>query len=85
MYLNASKKVEPQSVYEKTYSLGQVENSESSEFCFRLNLFCLFDFDLKPKIENSEEENSGKKFRTFRGFRVFDLPLFIIFHQVSQI
>ena len=64
---------------------GQVENSESSEsseFCFWLFLFRPFDFDLIPKIENSEEENSEKK---FRGFRVFDLPLFRIFNQVSQI
>ena len=64
---------------------GQAENSESSEFCFRLFLFRLFDFDLILKIENSEEENLGEKFRAFRGFGVFDLPLFRIFNQVSQI
>ena len=51
---------------------GQVENSEtsetseSSEFCFRRSLFRLFDFDLTPKIENSE-----KKFRAFRAFQTF--------------
>ena len=47
---------------------GQVDNSETSEFCFRLFLFPLFDFDLITKIKNS-----GKKFRAFRVFRVFDL------------
>ena len=47
---------------------GQVDNSETSEFCFRLFLFPLFDFDLITKIKNS-----GKKFRAFRAFRVFDL------------
>ena len=42
---------------------GQVENSEtsesseSSEFCFRRSLFRLFDFDLTPKIENSEKNS----------------------------
>ena len=68
--------------------IGQVENSESlessesSEFCFPLFLFQLFGFDLIPKIENLEEENLEKK---FRGFQVFDLPLFRFFNQVSQI
>ena len=64
---------------------GQIE---SSEFCFRLFLFQVFDFDLIPKIENSEEKNSEKKFRAFRAFLgllVFDLLLFRIFNQVSQI
>ena len=53
---------------------------------FQLFLFQLFDFDLIPKIENSEEENSEKKFRdfqAFRGFWVFDMPLFRIFNRVS--
>ena len=62
------------------------ETSESSEFCFRLFLFRLFDFDLILKMENLEEENLEKKIkalRAFQGFRVFDLPLFRIFNQVS--
>ena len=57
--------------------MGQVENSETSEFCFQLFFFRLFHFDLIPKIENSE-----KKFRAFRGF---NLPRFRFFNQVSQI
>ena len=69
---------------------GQVKNSETSKFCFRLFLFRLFAFDLILKIENLEEENLKKKrkkkkraLRAFSGFRVFDLPLFRIFDQVS--
>ena len=62
--------------------MGQVENSETSEFCFQLFFFRLFDFDLIPKIENSEEENSEKKFRAFWGL---NLPRFRFFNQVSQI
>ena len=55
---------------------------------FWLFLFRLFSFDPIPKIENSDEENSEKKFgdfRAFRGFRVFDLSLSRFFNQVSQI
>ena len=62
--------------------VGRVENSETSEIFFRLLLFRLFDFDPILKMKNSEEENSEKK---FRGFRVFHLPLFRFFNQVSQI
>ena len=40
---------------------GQVKNSETSKFCFRLFLFRLFAFDLILKIENLEEENLKKK------------------------
>ena len=69
-------------------AFGQVENSENLEIFFRLFLFQLFNFDPILKIENSEEENSEKKFWGFRGFWhfwVFDLPLFRFFNQVSQI
>ena len=74
--------------YGQVENLETLESSESSEFCFRLFLFRLFDFDLIPKIENSEEENSVKKFRSFQAsqsFWVFDLSLFRVFNQVSQI
>ena len=67
---------------------GQVEHSETSEIFFQLFLFRLVDFDPILKIENSEEENPGKKFRgfqRFRRFQVFDLPLFRFFNRVSQI
>ena len=39
--------------------VGQVETSKK---IFQLCLFWLFDFDLIPKIENSEDENSEKDF-----------------------
>ena len=74
--------------YGQVKNLETSESSESSEFCFRLFHFRLFDFDLIPKIENSEEENSAKKFRSFRAsqsFWVFDLSLFRDFNLVSQI
>ena len=42
------------------FPTGQIENSETSEIFFRLFHFRHFDFDLIPKIENSEEENWEK-------------------------
>ena len=68
------------------FYLGQVKNSETSKTS-GLFLFWLFNFDPILKIENLEEENWEKKFQGFWGFqhfRVFNLPLFRFFSQVSK-
>ena len=78
----------PDIAQEKSRAKIEQKDKIVGNFFFWLFLFRLFDFDLIPKIENLEEENSEKKFRgfqAFRGFRGFDLPLSRFFNQVSQI
>ena len=63
---------------------GQVENleisetSETSEFCFRLFLFRIFDFDLIPKIENSEKKSWDSELSEVSEFSICHFLEFLI-------
>ena len=57
----------------KKWQIENSETSEISEILFRVFLFPSFQFCSTAKIENSDSKISGKNFRDFRGFLVFDL------------
>ena len=50
----------PDIAQEKSRAKIEQKDKIVQNFFFQLFLFRLFDFDLIPKIENSEEENSEK-------------------------